>query len=63
MARKRITIIIEQEMDKKLRFLQSKMIREKNVFIRFSSVVENVLRAGLKAVEQLRDEKRRKRNG
>ena len=50
-------------MDKKLRFLQSKMIREKNVFIRFSSVVENVLRAGLKAVEQLRDEKRRKRNG
>jgi len=63
MARKRITIIIEQEMDKKLRFLQSKMIREKNVSISFSSVVENVLRAGLKAVEQLRDEKRRKRNG
>jgi len=60
--KKRITIIIEQEMDKKLRFLQSKMIREKNVSISFSSVVEKVLRAGLKAVEQLRDEKRRKRN-
>ncbi len=50
-------------MEKKLRFLQSKMIREKNISVSFSTVIEKVLRAGLKAVEQLRDEKRRKRNG
>ena len=62
MNKKRITILIDNEMEKKLRFLQSKMIREKNVSVSFSTVIEKILRAGLKAVEQLRDKKRRKKN-
>jgi len=55
MTKKIITITIDQEMEKKLRSMQSKMIREKNVSVSLSAVIEKILHAGLKAVEQLRD--------
>jgi len=61
-TKKIITIVIDQEMEKKLRTLQCKMILEKNVSVSLSAVIEKMLHAELKAVEQLRDEKRRKIN-
>ena len=62
MYKKIITITINQELNKKLRSEQIKMIREKNASVSLSAVIEKILHAGLKAVEQLRDEKRRKIN-
>lgn len=44
---KRITVMIDDENLKKLRNLQSKMIKESNESVSFSRVINKVLKKGL----------------
>ena len=48
MPKKIITITINKELIKKLRSVQIKMIREQDVSVSLSKVIEKVLRAGLR---------------
>ncbi len=48
MNAKRITIIIEDSLDKKLRILQAKQIVKSAKGVSFSSIVNEVLRKSLK---------------
>jgi len=50
MTKKIITITIDQELNKKLRSVQIKMIREKNVSVSLSAVIEKVLWEGIKLI-------------
>ena len=45
---KRITIMLDEDLDKKLRLLQAKKIREVSKSVSFSHVVNEVLRKSLK---------------
>ncbi len=45
---KRVTIMIDDDLDKKLRLLQAKMITETQATVSFSKVVGIILRKGLK---------------
>lgn len=45
---KRVTIMIDDDLDKKLRLLQSKLISKTNESISYSSVINNELRKQLK---------------
>jgi len=45
---KRITIILDDELVKKLRDIQAKLIRESSSSVSFSRVLNNVVREGLK---------------
>ena len=45
---KRVTIMIDDDIDKKLRILQAKMIREKQIFYSYSKAVNETLRKVLK---------------
>ena len=40
---KRVTIMLEEELDKKVRLLQAKLIREEAKSVSFSSVINNIL--------------------
>ncbi len=59
MYKKIITITINQELNKKLRSIQIKMIREKNASVSLSAVIDKTLHAGLNvvSVEGLKKEK------
>ena len=46
--KKRVTIIIDDDIDKKLRILQAKMIQQKQSAYSFSSAVNDALRKVLK---------------
>jgi len=46
--RKRITILLNDDLIKKLRDKQSKLIKESENSVRFSRVINEVLRKGLK---------------
>ena len=45
---KRVTIMIDDEVDKKLRNVQAKLIQETNSSISYSEVVNDALRKNLK---------------
>jgi len=45
---KRITIMIEDELDKKLRLIQAKTIQSTNSSVSFSSVINKILKNNLK---------------
>ncbi|MFB5614695.1 MAG: hypothetical protein ACE5RI_06280 [Candidatus Nitrosomaritimum yanchengensis] len=45
---KRVTIMIDDDLDKKLRLLQSKLISKTNESVSYSSVINNELRKQLK---------------
>jgi len=45
---KRVTIIIDDEVNKKIRLLQSKLIQKNKQAISFSRVINDVCRDGLK---------------
>ena len=45
---KRITIMIDDDIDKKLRLLQAKLISKTNESVSYSSVINNELRKQLK---------------
>ena len=45
---KRITIILDDDLDKKLRVLQAKHISSKNVSCSYSKIVNDTLRKGVK---------------
>ncbi len=45
---KRVTIVIDDNLDKKLRILQAKIIQKENSSCSFSKVVNEALRKGLK---------------
>lgn len=46
--RKRVTIMIDQDLDKKLRTLQAKMIKEKQISYSYSKTLNETLRKQLK---------------
>lgn len=45
---KRVTIILEDELDKKLRLLQAKLIQSTNASVIFSEVINETLKKSLK---------------
>jgi hypothetical protein len=45
---KRITIMLDDDLDKKLRIVQSKMITKSNESVSFSRIINEELRNGLK---------------
>lgn len=45
---KRITIMIDKDIDKKLRLIQSKRIAQESNSVSFSKVLNDILRKGLK---------------
>ena len=45
---KRITIMIDDKLDKKLRTLQAKIIQKENISCSYSKVVNDVIRKNLK---------------
>ncbi len=45
---KRITVVLDDELDKKLRIIQSKKIRKSKKSVSFSSVINEELRKSLK---------------
>lgn len=45
---KRVTIMIEDDLDKKLRLLQAKMIQQSSSAVSYSSVMNEVLKRRLK---------------
>ena len=45
---RRVTIMLDKELDKKLRLLQAKFITKKADSVSFSEVVNEVIRKGLK---------------
>ena len=45
---KRVTIMIDDDLDKKMRLLQAKMIQSTSSSVSFSNVLNQVLRANLK---------------
>jgi hypothetical protein len=45
---KRITIMIDEDLDKKLRMLQAKMIQNSSSAVSFSKVINDELRKGIK---------------
>jgi len=45
---KRVTIMIDDDLDKKLRLLQAKQIKESTKSVSFSRVINEVVRNGLK---------------
>ncbi len=48
MIKQRITITIQSDVHKKLRFLQADMLKKINGSVSLSSVIDSVLRKGLK---------------
>jgi len=46
--RKRVTIMIDGDNDKKVRLRQAKQIQQEQVSVSFSRVINDVLRKGLK---------------
>jgi len=46
--RKRVTIVIDEDLDKKIRFRQAKLIQQKQSSYSYSSVLNEVLRKYLK---------------
>ena len=44
----RITIVLDDDLNRKLRSIQAKMLKEKNRSVSFSRVLNQVLRRGLK---------------
>ncbi len=48
MTKQRITITIQSDLHKKLRFLQADMLKKINGSVSLSSVIDSVLRKGLK---------------
>jgi hypothetical protein len=44
----RITVMMQNDIHKKLRFMQADMLRKSNATVSMSSVVDTVLRKGLK---------------
>gem|GEM_PF-538334 len=44
---KRVSIMLDEDLDKKLRLRQAKLIRTSNQSISFSQVLNNVVRSGL----------------
>ena len=44
---KRVTVVIDDDIDKKLRIIQSKLISKSNASVSFSSVVNDMLKKGL----------------
>ena len=47
-ASKRVTVMIDDDLDKKLRLLQAKMIQTKQISVSYSKVLNDTLRKGLK---------------
>ena len=45
---RRVTIMMDDDLDKKLRFLQAKMIQQKQISYSYSKAVNNSLRKALK---------------
>lgn len=45
---KRITIMLDEDLDKKLRLRQAKQIQKSTKSVSFSQVLNNILREGLK---------------
>ena len=45
---KRVTIMIDDDLDKKIRFIQAKLIKETNSSVSFSRVINDTLEKGLK---------------
>jgi len=45
---KRVTIMLDDDLDKKLRLIQAKAIQSTNSSVSFSSVLNNTLRTSLK---------------
>lgn len=45
---KRVTIMIDDELSKKIRIIQAKMIKDTTTSVSFSKVLNEVLRKGLK---------------
>ncbi len=45
---KRITVVLDDELVKKLHDIQAKLIKESTSSVRFSRVLNNVVREGLK---------------
>ena len=48
MMTKRITIILDEDLDKKLRLLQAKTIASKKMSCSYSKIVNETLRKGIK---------------
>jgi len=46
--KKRVTIIIDEDLDKKIRAKQAKQIQQKQESISYSQVIQELVRAGLK---------------
>ncbi len=45
---KRVTIVLDDELDKKLRQIQAKIIQQEHSSCSYSKVINNILRKGLK---------------
>ena len=48
MVAKRVTIMIDDNLDKKLRVIQAKRIQNENASVSYSNVVNNMLRKSIK---------------
>jgi len=48
MTAQRITITIQNDLHRKLRFLQADLLKKNNASVSMSGVIDNVLRKGLK---------------
>ena len=46
--RKRVTIMIDDDLDKKIRILQAKEIQKTNASVSYSKAIEDILRKQLK---------------
>ena len=47
---KRMSLMIDEDVEKKLRFLQSKLIRKNQTYVSFSKVVNQIIRKNLKSL-------------
>lgn len=47
---KRMSLMIDEDVEKKLRLLQAKLIRQNQVHVSFSQVVNQILRKNLKSL-------------
>jgi len=46
--KKRVTIIIDEDLDKKIRAKQAKQIQQKQESVSYSQVIQELVKAGLK---------------
>ena len=47
--KKRVTVIIDDDLDKKIRMRQAKQIQQKAEAVSYSRVIQELVRAGLKS--------------